>query len=173
VQQCYVVPTGVSPFKSENGDFQPFDLRVRWLKAALHGIPKTQVILLESPIEERANTTQSAFYTSDTLERFYELYNHYPYVAIGEDSLDSFPRWKNWESILQRTELIVFRRSNARSNNSGNRILPDFGERVHFLHTPMFEISSTEIRERAKQGKSIRGYVPFPLENEIFNAYRK
>jgi nicotinate-nucleotide adenylyltransferase len=94
-------------------------------------------------------------FTVDTLSHFASLHPaDEQFLLLGADVLDSFEQWKEPERILQLARPVVLERS-------GGRTLPDVlaGANVMRLPTRRVDVSSTEIRERVRQGKPIRGFV--------------
>jgi len=82
---------------------------------------------------------------------------------IGSDSLAAFRSWKDWEAILDESQVIVARRPRFEKSDIDTDIL----ERVQFLNLPRMEISSTEIRDRFHADRMTRFYVPSPVSEYI------
>lgn len=173
VRRCLIVPTGASPFKEGLGTNQPYAVRLRWVEKAFEGIERVSVLKLESPYRDEEGRMRSVFYTNETLDRFYRLYGYYPYLGIGSDALASLHHWKDWQKLLEKTQVVVFGRSAGLAPPHNEEWASTYRQRIHFLDTPLCDISSTEIRNRATLGKSLRGFVPASIETEIEEAYRE
>ena len=96
-------------------------------------------------------------YTVKTLAHLEEKYPNYDFTLImGEDNLKSFPKWKNYEVILNRYFIIVYPRF------SEGDLHPDLLDhpRVQRINAPKMEISSTFIRQAIKDGKDVRPLLP-------------
>lgn len=104
------------------------------------------------PVEiERAGLS----YSVDTLAGYAEQYpDAERFFLVGADVLPSFERWREPERIVQLATLAVLQRSGETPDLTG---MPG---RPILLPTRRIDISSTEIRERVRMGKSIRGFVP-------------
>lgn len=83
---------------------------------------------------------------------------------IGADVLTSFRKWKEPERIVELATLVVLHRSTGDGSPADVaraaeelRSIPGDARR---LSTRRIDISSTEIRRRVREGKSIRGFVP-------------
>jgi len=74
---------------------------------------------------------------------------------VGADVLESFAKWKEPVEIMKLATLVVMQRVGGES--AAVTSLPG---RARLLSTRRIDISSTEIRERVRQKKSIRGFVP-------------
>ncbi len=165
LEKLFIIPAGCSPFKTALDNQLPFEDRYQWCVRSFDGIEKIQVLDIE-----RNDEADEPSYTYKTLERFYHLYGQYPVLIIGEDSLASFHRWKNFERILDRCDVAVFRRKGY----SANKMIEEkYQSKITIYNTPFIEISSTEIRNRIGEEKSIRGYVPQTLEEAIVKKYRR
>ncbi|MFT6866624.1 MAG: nicotinate-nucleotide adenylyltransferase [Cyclobacteriaceae bacterium] len=94
-------------------------------------------------------------YTIDTLTLLYEKHpNHEFSLIIGSDNLAIFPKWKNYEKILEYFKLIVYPRPNGEKS-----ALTDHPN-VTMIEAPELDISATLIRQLIRDGKSIRYLVP-------------
>jgi len=94
-------------------------------------------------------------YTIDTLAYLADKHpEHEFYLIIGEDNLQSFPRWKNHEVILENYGLYVYPRPSTSKLDFANHT------NVHWIKAPLLDISATYIRNLVKQDKSIKYLVP-------------
>jgi nicotinate-nucleotide adenylyltransferase len=75
---------------------------------------------------------------------------------MGEDNLQSLPKWKNYEVILERYQLLVYPRVYKLKETSA---LANHDKVTH-IKAPIMEISSTFIRNTIKEGKNIRPLLP-------------
>ena len=94
-------------------------------------------------------------YTVDTLTA---LSARWPaaelFWLVGADVLESFANWREPERIVQLATVVVLQRTGD---------APDLAQMpgaARLLATRRIDISSTEIRQRVRDGKSIRGFVP-------------
>lgn len=105
-------------------------------------------------------------YTWDTLQR---LSNDFPQhqftLLIGSDNWTAFDRWYHHEDILQNYKIVIYPRL---GDEIGKNELPNS---VSLLNAEFINISSTEIRERIANGKSIDHLVPAEIAVEVTNAY--
>lgn len=96
-------------------------------------------------------------YTWNTLQH---LSNDFPdcrfTLIIGGDNWATFQRWRQWQDILRHHDVIVYPRA------------PYPGT----IDVPLFDVSSTEIRQRVREGKSIRGLVPDVIMADVEKLYR-
>ena len=77
------------------------------------------------------------------------------FYLIGSDSLKTFHSWRNSEQILDECQIIVAIRPGFRPSDIDNKILA----KIQFANIPRIEVSSTEIRRRWIEGKTIRYMV--------------
>lgn len=127
--------------------------------------------------------TPHFFYTVDTVRRFRRERPHDRiYFIVGADQFLEIPTWKNYESLLDLCDFIIASRPGFRIEALRLVVPPEKLGRgpatdphkivlrksvIHLLTTVSSHVSSTEIRERLEQQKSIRGLVPPRVEEYI------
>lgn len=66
---------------------------------------------------------------------------------MGEDNLNSFHKWKNYQAILEHHQIYVYPRL---TSNLEQSMVPETN--IHRIKAPIMEISATFIREEIKNG---------------------
>ena len=89
------------------------------------------------------------------------------FYLIGSDSLLEFKNWKNPREILKESQVVVAIRPGFRPSDIPAWIL----HKIQFANIPRFEISSSNIRERWIENKTIRYLVTLPVW-EYINKHR-
>lgn len=81
---------------------------------------------------------------------------------MGGDSLHDLPAWYEPEAFVEACDEIgVMCRPGDRVNLDDLLLrLPKLEEKIRFVDAPLLEISSSEIRERARLGAPIKFYLP-------------
>jgi nicotinate-nucleotide adenylyltransferase len=148
------VPAGRPPHKSGqivSGDRD----RLAMLALALAGSPHDVVSTVDL---DRPGPS----YTADMLELLAaEVAPARLLFLMGEDSLRDLPTWHEPSRILQHAELAVAARPGIETDLAAlEAAIPALRGRVHLVPTPELAISSSDIRQRVRAGKSIRGLVP-------------
>jgi nicotinate-nucleotide adenylyltransferase len=102
-------------------------------------------------------------YTVDTLEHLAARFQGSRlFLLMGQDSLSGFPKWRNPERIRELATVAVMRRS-----GDAERGLQSEADGVVSVSTRRVDLSSTEVRDRLRAGKSIKGFVPESVERFI------
>lgn len=165
------IPTGLTPHKDE---FQVVDSGIR-LEMTRLGV-KSNIFFEVNDIE---TYRQDKSYTIDTLKEMKKLYpKDQIYFIIGADSLFQLPTWKGYEKIISSTNLIVANRPGGKNDLIGEKIeeyTSIFGGSITQVTSPLIDISSSNIRSRVKEGKSIKYLLPSIVEEYIFknNLYKE
>ena len=114
-------------------------------------------------------------YTADTVRLLSEEHPECEYFFIlGADSLFYIDKWYHPEQILGKIPIIAAVRGDAEQEDLQkqmtylNERYPNSVDQIVLLDTPHIEISSTMIRERVRQGKTIKYYVPKDVEKYIY-----
>ena len=99
-------------------------------------------------------------YTVETLEELKKLYpDDEFFLIIGSDMLLSFKNWYRYEDILKYASLCVMTREKAVSRKTlfeyCKNVLKLSSEDFIILDSDAFELSSTEVRQKAKEGKNL------------------
>ncbi len=150
------IPSGVSPHKQH---LQPVDAtcRMEMVRLAVQG----QSLFNASDIEVSRGGVS---YTVDTLEQLKQLHpGDNLFLLIGMDNLTEFNTWKSPEKIVELAGLVVMTRPGFEPNG----VLQEYRKKLTLCQVPEIGISSSEIRERVKQGKSVRYLVPQAVESYI------
>lgn len=94
-------------------------------------------------------------YTIDTMTYLEEKYPGKKFhLIMGGDNLASFHKWKNYELLLERYRIYIYKRPQYS--------LPELMHHpnVEIAEAPMLDISSTYIRALIREKKSIKYLVP-------------
>ena len=109
-------------------------------------------------------------YTADTLDRLSEERTGCAlFLLAGLDSLAKFHEWGRPADILERSTVVgVPRRGFERlDKDMFEKIAPGTADSAVTLEGPMTDVSSTEIRERARRGLPIGHLVPDAVDRYI------
>jgi nicotinate-nucleotide adenylyltransferase len=145
------VPAAVQPLKAGQATATP-EQRLAMLRLLVGDDPRFAVDSIEI---ERDGLS----YTVDTLAAFARRHPQAErFFLVGTDVLASFERWREPERVLQLATVAVMRREGETGP------VPDGAIRVE---TRRVDVSSTEIRDRVRRGRTIRGFVPEAVEAYI------
>ena len=146
------IPTLNTPRKKNISDIKD---RLAMLRMGVTSNPNFEISDLEI---QRGGTS----YAIDTIREYksdHDYDSRELYYLIGSDSLQSFHTWKEPREILDESQVIVALRPGFRPSDISNWIL----RKVRFANIPRFEISSSKIRSRWKENKTIRYMVTQPV----------
>jgi nicotinate-nucleotide adenylyltransferase len=105
---------------------------------------------------------------SYTVETLAELSARWPsatlFWLVGADVPTSFAKWREPARIAELATVVVMQRADGAATEADIASMPR-GTQV--LATRRIDISSTEIRRRVREGKSIRGFVPDSVADYI------
>ena len=148
------VPAHIPPHKKER-KISSVALRLEMLKIATMDNPNFEI----SDIELKRGGISYSLETIHTYKEQTGLDREDLYYLIGSDSLKQFQTWQNPKAILKECQLIVAIRPGFRPSDIPNWILA----KVQFANIPRIEISSTQIRARWVEDKTIRYMVTQPV----------
>lgn len=160
------IPSGLPPHKSTDGLAEARH-RYEMVNLAIQGNDHFEVSDVEISREGKS-------YTVDTVEVLLEHYgrNSDPHLIIGMDTVCELPSWKDIKRLSTLCRIVVVNRPGSDLNNL-DQLIPILGEkkveemkRIQ-VEIPPIGISSTEIRDRLKNGLPIRHRVPREVESYI------
>lgn len=129
---------------------------------AVEDFPKFQVSKIEFELPQPN-------YTVHTLAYLKEKYPDHKFSLImGEDNLENFDKWKNYEVILESYSIHTYPRPGY---TAPEKYVSH--PNVCIADAPVIEISSTFIRDAIKNKKDIRFYLPEKVWKYIdeYNIY--
>ena len=145
LDRLFVVPAGIQPLKAGRSDGASARHRVEMARIAFAGVELAVV-------DETEVNRPGLSFMVDTLEGYSsgnpgaELF-----LLLGRDSFESLGRWKSPERIRELCTIALLERGQS------SRKLE---EGVTVGSTRRIDVSSSEIRERRRAGRSIAGFVP-------------
>jgi len=148
------IPTGDHPLKPQSASSEA---RLEMTRLAITGNP-----MFELSDVEIKRTGKS--YTIDTVNQVKKLFpSKELYLIVGLDNADTFHKWHRIDEILDLCKVVVL----SRMMTDDYVLSPSLLEKIMILDSPIIETSSTEIRERIEDGKSIRYLVPDKVREYI------
>ncbi len=149
LDQLMFLPLGDAPHKKK---IAPKELRLKMLEVALSGLEGCFISQLEL---ERSGKT----YTYDTMRWLREHTDAEYFYIIGGDTVNTMHTWYRASDVFLLTEFIVVDRKGVDITEGLIRV-QKMGAKLHLAEYTAPDISSTEIKERVRAGKSIKGMVP-------------
>ena len=159
LDRLFFIPAAIQPLKVGQARASAAD-RVELVRRLVGDDPRFAVDSIEA---DRPGLSFSV----DTVSAYADRYpNAERFFLIGADVVETFGAWREPERIARLAQVVVVRRGDERPVN-----LPR-AERWKFrqLQTRRIDVSSTEIRERIRSGRSIMGFVPSRVAEYIASA---
>lgn len=158
------IPAFIPPHKQSEAGAKPSE-RFRMVQLAIRGNRHFETSRIEL-------NRKGISYTVDTLNGLKQKQPEAEFfIIVGSDNLTDFRDWKSPQEILEKATLAVYERPGFEIERAiqVSQIHPVklLGERI--------DISSSTVRRRVKEGKSIRYLVPeavrkFILKNKIYRV---
>lgn len=150
------MPSG-DPYMKKNAAIPDGDVRAHMLELAIKDNPHFRLSRME--IEREGPT-----YTSDTLVKLRELNPEDEYYFImGADNLLILESWKDPEIILQNCVIAAAVRGTGTEDKIkkiAGYLTASYQSDIRILPARYIDISSSEIRQKIKNGQSIRYLLP-------------
>ncbi len=133
----YIIPNHVPPLKDPES--APPLARRRMLEIAFADIEKAHICDIEL---ERPGVS----YTCDTLRELETLHRGAEFfLLVGDDWINAFDRWREYEYILRHATLVIAGRNEPKPEILAKLCIPG-GKKPELLGNELIEMSSTEFR---------------------------
>lgn len=150
MDELWFVVSPQNPFKDKKSLLTDHN-RLDMVQLAVKNYPKMRASNVEFSLPKPS-------YTIDTLTYLKEKYPNYSFALImGEDNLDSLPKWKNSEKLMSEYQIIVYPRTFEGEKKDSEYLQH---ENISMVNAPIIELSATEIRNMIKGGKNVRPMLP-------------
>lgn len=162
------MPTGCPAFKLDR-EVAPGEARLRMCRAAAAGNPAFAVSALEV---ERPGIT----YAADTLRALHEALPGVELVFIvGADAALTLPRWRESAELARLATFAAATRPGFELGEEALRDLRERGFDIRPFAVTALDVSSSELRRRVAEGRTIRYLVPEVVREiiEEEQLYRK
>lgn len=164
LDQVLFVPALQPPHK-QGYPVTPAEHRLAMVQLATRSNPRFAVSSVELD-------RQGPSYTVDTLAEMRESlpYGTRLYFITGADAVINVETWREPERLFRLCHFIAAHRPGFPTNaiREGLRGLEHrYNTRILEVDAPAFEVSSTDIRQRVRDGRTIKYLVPGPVEEYI------
>ena len=177
LEHIYLIPAALPPHKGQMR-VSPFQHRLEMTRIASAESPLLKVLDLEA-------RRQGFSYSIETLKIFHSMYKpdldlHF---VLGMDAFLEIETWKDFRNLFNYAHFVVIQRPGFPSDilesflptlgvsfekrGQGNRFAAPSGYEVISMEATLMDISSTKIREKVAEGKSIRFLVPEAVRSYI------
>jgi nicotinate-nucleotide adenylyltransferase len=147
MDELWFLVSPCNPLKNED-DLLDENIRLEMVKAAIEDYPKFKASDFEFSLPKPS-------YSITTLRALKEMYPERDFaLIIGADCWEIFPQWKDYEDILNEFSVIVYPRTCYEIS------IPETFKNVRKVEAPLFEVSSSFIRQSLKENKDIRFFLP-------------
>lgn len=143
--------------------------------SAEHRLRLTQLAVGSNPFFRALDVEmkrEGPSYSYDTLRALVETHGNHAdfYFIIGGDELNTIFTWHRILELFSLCHFAAARRKGAPISLTDvrARLGEEVLSRIHCVETPELEISSTDIRRRLQEGRSIRYLVPESVETYIY-----
>ncbi|MCF3941831.1 nicotinate-nucleotide adenylyltransferase [Oceanobacillus alkalisoli] len=143
LDEVWFIPTYTPPHKdsAKTG----VDDRIRMTELAIETNPHFKINTIEIKRSGKS-------YTIDTMKELATLHpNHEFYFIIGADMVEYLPKWQDIDELVKLVPFVGVKRS-------GYELETEYD--IFTVNIPLIDISSTEIRKRLQNNRSVNYLVP-------------
>lgn len=152
LDEIWMIVSPQNPFKI-NTQLADEQHRYKMVEIAIRDVDWLKVSDIEFQLEKPS-------YTHVTLKKLLQQFTeHQFHLIIGGDNVAKFNEWKEAQWIQDTIPILIYQRGNV--NNNGTI------RNASSYSLPLLDISSTDIRKRIQEKKTIRYFVPENVEQYI------
>lgn len=170
LDRVHLIPAALPPHKDRK-PVSPFQHRMAMTRIAVEGTPRLEALDLEGRRQGRS-------YSIETLREFRKLFqdNFELFFIIGMDAFLEIGTWKEYKKLFNYAHFLVIDRPGFQSEDlgpfvtsldvgfereeGGNKFVVPSGNHLIFKEATLMDISSTDIRNKVSEGKTIRFMLP-------------
>ncbi|MBR6201402.1 MAG: nicotinate-nucleotide adenylyltransferase [Bacteroidaceae bacterium] len=148
VDELWLLVSPLNPLKQNvTSDIAEYEHRLNMARLATEPIVGVKVSDFERNLPIPS-------YTVTTLGELRKAYPEHEFVlVIGADNWERFPRWYHAQEIIDTYSILIYRRPGCELDE---KALPSS---VQVVDTPLYDVSSTQIRESVKKGRMMRKWL--------------
>lgn len=148
VDELWLLVSPLNPLKQDaTSDIAEYEHRLKMAELATQALKGVKVSDFERHLPLPS-------YTITTLGELQKSYPEHEFVlVIGADNWERFPRWYHADEIIERYQILIYRRPGCEIDESS---LPSS---VKVVDTPLFDVSSTQIRQSVQRGRMMRKWL--------------
>lgn len=171
LDEIWFMPNGNPPHKRQESIGTSTSDRLEMVRIAIGDCPKFSI----QPYEAEKKTVS---YSYQTMEEFRKSYPDRDfYFIIGADSLFQMETWGHPDRLLSCCTVIAAKRDSKETDQDMKKQISYLEGKYHaqilLSQSPVFEVSSSEIREMIQRNHPIEGLVPegvadYIRENHIY-----
>lgn len=160
----FILPTKQPPHKDIEVNFQK---RFRWSEISFMDFQGPNIFLWDLE-----NHIDGVNYAIRNVEEFIPYYDRIIFL-VGEDALGNIEKWYQYQKLFEYAYFAVYPRTKDRSlYKRGKEVLGNLYSKVLELHDfPIVEISSTDIRRRVLENKSVIGMVDIRIIEDVIESF--
>lgn len=148
VDELWLLVSPLNPLKQgTTSDIAEYEHRLKMAELATQNLEGVKVSDFERHLPLPS-------YTITTLGELHRAYPEHEFVlVIGADNWERFPRWYHADEIIANYSILIYRRPGCELDE---KALPSS---VQVVDTPLYDVSSTQIRESVKKGRMMRRWL--------------
>ncbi|MDK7721630.1 nicotinate-nucleotide adenylyltransferase [Peptoniphilus lacrimalis] len=161
------VPTGYSPHKINSISA---DIRYKMVEIAIKNNENFQI----SDVEAKSGKIS---YSVNTVKKLKENHPGEYFFLIGSDTIFQLKTWRKLEELSKEVHFVAALRPEYLERDKIDEEIKflknNFNTQITIINGPLYQVSSTELRDRMKTKKSVRYLIPdevirFIRENNLY-----